>query len=344
MKKTVGEIAEIINGELSGDASIFIKGCAGLKEAQEGDLSFVANPKYIPLAEVTQASALIIPRDLSVPGKTFIRVDNPSLSFSKIIAIFSTETMVPIKGIHPTAIVAKDVQLGQDVALGPFVVVESGSRIGDRTAVHAGVYVGRKTQIGKDCLIYPNVTIREGILLGDRIVIHSGTVIGSDGFGYIQVEGKHHKIPQVGTVVVEDDVEIGACVTVDRARFDKTVIGRGTKIDNLVQIAHNVIIGEDCIIISQSGISGSVTIGKGVILAGQAGIAGHLTIGDGAIVAAKAGVSKSIAPHTQVTGYPARQIDKMMEVNAHVQLLPKYVKTIQDLKKRVDQLEKKLQA
>ncbi len=343
MKKTVGEIAKIIEGELCGDETVVITGFSGLKEAKEGDLSFVANHKYIALAQDVKASALIIPRDLSVPGKTFIRVDNPSWAFSRIVSIFVEELAIPLKGIHPTAVVAKEARIGKDVALGPYAVIEPGVVIGDGTAIHAGSYVGHKTVLGEDCLIYPNVTLRENISIGNRVIIHSGTVVGSDGFGYILVDGNHQKIPQVGTVVVEDDVEIGSCVTIDRARFDKTLIGRGTKIDNLVQIAHNVVIGENCIIISQSGISGSVTIGKGAILAGQAGIAGHLSIGDGAIVSAKAGVSKSIPANIQVTGYPARPIDKMMEINAHIQLLPKYVKTIKELKKRVDELEKKLQ-
>ncbi len=342
MKKSVGEIAKIVDGELCGDASVVIKGFSGLKEAQDGDLSFVANPKYIALAQETKASAIIVPRDLSVPGKTFIRADNPSWAFSRIVTLFVEETSIPLKGVHPTAVVAKDAQIGKDVAIGPHVVIEPGAAIGDRTAIHAGSYVGHRTVVGQDCLIYPNVTLRENISIGSRVTIHSGTVIGCDGFGYIAVEGKHHKIPQVGTVVIEDDVEIGSCVTIDRARFDQTRVGRGTKIDNLVQIAHNVLIGEDCIIISQSGISGSVTIGKGAILAGQAGIAGHLTIGDGAIVSAKAGVSKSIPANTQVTGYPARPIDKMMEINAHVQLLPRYVKTIQELKRKIEEIEKKV--
>ncbi len=342
MKKLVGEIAKIVEGELCGDASVEIKGFSGLKEAQEGDLSFVANPKYSALAQETKASAIIVPRDMSLPGKIFIRTDNPSLAFSRIVSLFVEETAVALKGVHPTAIIAKDATIGKDVALGPYVVIEPNVVIGDRTEIHAGCYVGHKTVIGRDCRIYPNVTVRESVFLGDRVVVHSGTVIGCDGFGYIPVDGKHQKIPQVGTVVIEDDVEIGSCVAIDRARFDQTRVGRGTKIDNLVQIAHNVLIGEDCIIVSQSGISGSVKIGKGAILAGQAGIAGHLTIGDGAIVSAKAGVSKSIPANTQVTGYPARPIGKMMEINAHVQLLPKYVKTIQELKKKIEELEKKI--
>ncbi len=343
MKKSVGEIAKIVGGELCGDPTVEITGFSGLKEAKEGDLSFVVNPKYSSLAEQTLASAIIVPRELSVPGKIFIRADNPSWAFSEVVALFVESTLIPLKGIHPTAIVAKDAKLGDHVALGPYVVVESGVVIGERTTIHAGSYIGHHSTIGQGCLIYPNVTIREHVTIHNRVIIHSGTVVGSDGFGYVTVDGKHQKIPQIGTVVIEDDVEIGSCVTIDRARFDKTFVGRGTKIDNLVQIAHNVVIGEDCIIVSQAGISGSVTVGKGAILAGQAGIAGHLTIGDGAIVSAKAGVSKSIPANTQVTGYPARPIDKMMEVNAHLQLLPKYVKTIQELKKRVEELEKKLQ-
>jgi len=342
MKKSVGEIATIVGGELCGDAALTISGFAGLKEAKEGDLSFVANAKYISLAETTNASVIIIPRDLSVPGKTFIRVENPSWAFAKIVSLFVEESTIPLKEIHPTAIVAKDVKIGSEVALGPYVVIEAGAVIGNRSAIHAGTYIGHHTILGENCLIYPNVTIRERVVIGNKVIIHSGTVIGADGFGYVPVDGKHEKIPQVGTVVIEDDVEIGACVTIDRARFDKTIVGRGTKIDNLVQIAHNVVIGQNALIAGQAGISGSVTVGNGAILAGQAGIAGHLSIGDGAIVSAKAGVSKSIPANTQVTGYPARPIEKMMEVNAHLQLLPKYVKTIQDLKKRVEELENKI--
>ena len=342
MHKTLREIATLIAGEVIGDDQVVITGFCGIKEAQEGDIVFLANPKYFPLAEKTKASAIIVPRHITVPGKNIIQTDNPSLAFTKIVSLSVGPGIEPIQGIHKTAVVASSVKMGRDVGVGACVVIEGHVTIGDGTTIHAGSYVGHHTVIGNGCLVYPNVTIREKITIGHRVTVHSGTVIGSDGFGYIDVQGTHVKIPQVGTVVVEDDVEIGANVTIDRARFDKTFIGRGTKIDNLVQIAHNVIIAENCIIVSQVGISGSTTIGKGAILAGQAGIVGHLTIGEGAIIAAQSGVSKSVPPHTQVWGFPARQHDKALEINAYTQRLPVYVKTIQELKKRVEALEEKL--
>ena len=342
MRKTLREIAGLIDGEVIGDDQTVITGFSGIKEAQDGDIVFLANPKYFPLAEKTKASAILVARHTSVPGKNIIRTDNPSLAFSKIVSLSDSHGIKPVHGIHKTAVIASDVKLGRDAGVGPHVVIEEGAIIGDGTVILAGSYVGHHTVIGNHCLFYPNVTIREKVTIHNRVIIHSGTVVGSDGFGYIDVEGTHVKIPQVGTVEIEDDVEIGANVTIDRARFDKTFIGRGTKIDNLVQIAHNVIIGEGCIIVSQVGISGSTRVGKGAILAGQAGIVGHLTIGEGAVVAAQSGVSKSVPPHTQVWGFPAKPHAKALEINAHTQRLPVYVKTIQELKKRIEVLEEKM--
>jgi UDP-3-O-[3-hydroxymyristoyl] glucosamine N-acyltransferase (EC 2.3.1.-) len=259
-----------------------------------------------------------------------------------MISLISPEDTKHPKGIHKTAIIAKSVKLGKGVAVGPFCVIEEGAQIGDRSVIYASCYIGYKTKIGKDCLIYPKISIRDKITIGDRVIIHGGTVIGSDGFGFATVKGLHHKIPQIGTVVIEDDVEIGANVTIDRARFDKTIIGRGTKIDNLVQIAHNVVVGENSIIVAQAGISGSTVIGNNVTLAGQAGLVGHITIGDGAIVAAQAGVTKSVPPNTMVSGYPAREHESARKVIACVQRLPELVETIRDLKKRIEELENKL--
>lgn len=342
MKKTLAQIAEIVQGEVVGDKGIVITGLSGVQEAHEGQLTFVANSKYITIARTTKASAVIVPRGMNIPGKSLIRTDNPSLAFAQIASLMLEEGVHRPKGIHPTAIIASDAVLGKNAAIGPYTVIESKAKIADGTVIYSGCYVGHHTAIGKDCLIYPNVTIRERLTIGDRVVIHSGTVLGSDGFGFVQLDGIHEKIPQLGTVIVEDDVEIGANVAIDRARFDKTLIGKGTKIDNLVQVAHNVIMGERCIIVSQVGISGSVKIGKGAILAGQAGIAGHLTIGEGAVVSAQSGVTKSVPPRTQVSGYPSRPHDEAKRVNACVQRLPHYIKTIQELEKRVGELEKKL--
>lgn len=342
LNKTLGEIARLVDGEVVGDEKLVITGLCGITEAQQGDLTFVANPRYFPLARKTKASAIITPRDIFKLEKPMILTDNPSLAFARVVSFLYNDAAQNLKGIHPTAVIAQDAEIGQDVYIGPYVVLESQVAIGDQTIIHSGTYLGRQTTVGKKCLIYSNTTVRERITIGHRVVIHCGAVIGSDGFGYTNVEGVHEKIPQIGTVVIEDDVEIGANVTIDRARFDKTVIGRGTKIDNLVQIGHNVIIGENCIIVAQAGISGSVRIEKGAILAGQAGIAGHLTIGEGAVIAAQAGVTKSVPPFAKVSGYPAKPHEMAKRVNASLQRLPYYVKTIQELKERIEGLEAKL--
>lgn len=342
IRKTLKEVAQLIDGEVVGDEDVVITGISGIKEAQDGDLTFLANPKYIHLMDVTKATAIITSREIKSAPKPIIRTDNPSLAFAKMVSFLAPNEQVHPSGIHPTAVIGQNVKLGRDVALQPHVVLSDHVELGDRTVVYAGCYVGHHAKIGADCLIYPNVSIRERIEIGDRVVIHSGSVIGSDGFGFATVKGVHHKIPQIGTVVVEDDVEIGANVTIDRARFGKTLIGRGTKIDNLVQIAHNVTIGENSIIVAQAGISGSTMIGKNVTLAGQAGLVGHITIGDNAVIAGQAGVTKSVPPDTCVSGYPAKPHDKAKRINACVQKLPGLFKAVKQLEDKISELERKL--
>ena len=342
MKKTLAEIAKIVDGEVVGDKDLVITGLSGIQEAKEGDLTFLADSKYISFCEKTKASAIITSRDIEIPEKSIIRTDNPSLAFTDLISAVTEGSAQRLKGVHEAAFIAEDAVIGNNVAVGPCAIIGSKAAVGDNTVIFGGSYVGHDTTIGADCLIYPNVTIREHVTIGNHVVVHSGTVIGSDGFGYIQIDGVHKKIPQLGTVVIEDDVEIGANVAVDRARFDKTVIGRGSKIDNLVQVAHNVVMGENCIIISQVGISGSVNIGKGAILAGQAGIIGHVTIGEGAIIYAQSAVAKAVPAHTRVSGYPARLHMEAKRIQAYTQRLPQYVKAIQELEKKVEKLETRL--
>jgi UDP-3-O-[3-hydroxymyristoyl] glucosamine N-acyltransferase len=344
MQKNVGEIAKFLGGELIGDPDLVIKGLSGVGEAQPGDLTFIANPKYFPLIDKTKATAIICPLTMTALGRVLIRVENPSLAFAKAVTLFLGEPVPLCQGIHPTAIISPAAKLGKGVAVGPYAVIEKGACLGERSIVGSNSYIGYDVTVGADCLVYPNVVIREQSVLGNRVVVHSGTVIGADGFGYVNVDGRHQKIPQVGIVEIQDDVEIGANVTVDRARFDKTVIGSGTKIDNLVQIAHNVRIGKNCIIISQVGISGSSVLEDNVILAGQVGLAGHLTIGAGAVVAAKSGVSNSIAAGEVYWGYPAKPQQEARRVNACVQRLPHYVQIILDLKKKVEELERAFKA
>jgi UDP-3-O-[3-hydroxymyristoyl] glucosamine N-acyltransferase len=342
MHKTLREIAKLIDGEVVGDENIVITGVAGIKEATDGDITFLANPKYFPYIEKTSAAAVITSHEIKEAPKPIIRTENPSLAFAKMLSLIAPCEIKHPQGIHPTAILGKDVSLGADVAIGPYAVIEDKVSIGDKTIIYAGCFIGHDTKIGSNTLIYSHVSIRERITIGNRVIIHSGTVIGSDGFGYVAVEGVHRKIPQIGTVEIGDDVEIGANVTIDRARFDKTIIGRGTKIDNLVQIAHNVVTGENCIIVAQVGISGSTTLGKDVILAGQVGLVGHITVGDGAVVMAQSGVSKSIPAKTMVWGSPAKPANVAKRINACIQNLPRLHDTVAELKKKVEELDKRL--
>lgn len=342
MQKTLKEIAGLIGGKLAGDEAITIKGVAGIKEAQEGEITFVANPKYFSLIHTTCASAIIAPEDLGDCSLPVIRVENPSLAFAKVVSFFAQSVLTHPKGIHPSAILGKGVLLGKDVAIGPYAVIDEEACIGDEAIIYPGCFVGRYAKIGSHSLIYANVSIRERVTIGSRVIIHSGAVIGSDGFGFVTIEdGSRQKIPQTGTVEIGDDVEIGANVAIDRARFEKTVIGKGTKIDNLVQIAHNVIVGDNSIIVAQAGISGSTVIGRGVTIAGQAGLAGHISVGESAVIAAQAGVTKSVPANTIVSGYPAKPHETAKRINACVQNLPKLYEEVKRLNKKIEELESK---
>lgn len=339
MQKTLKEIAGFVGGELVGDGSVVIRGVAGIEDAVEGEITFLANPKYRPYLDKTKASAVITSRDIDKSLRPIIKTDNPSLAFVRVVSFILPSQQEFPAGIHKTAIIGKNVKLGAGVAIGAYAIIEDGVSIGEKSIICQQSFLGRGCIVGKNTLVYPQVTIREGILIGDRVIIHSGSVIGSDGFGYVTVEGKHHKIPQVGTVIIEDDVEVGSNVSIDRARFDKTVVGRGTKIDNLVHIAHNVIIGENCFIVAQVGISGSTKIGNNVILAGQVGIVGHVEIGDNVIVMAQSGVSKSVPSGSMMWGFPAKPANIAKRVNASVQNLPRLYEAVAELKKKIRELE-----
>jgi len=342
IRKTLKEIASLVGGEIVGNQEVVINGVAGIREAGPGEITFLANPKYLGLLETCAAAAIVTSKEIKSCLKPIIRTENPSLAFVKIVALFSQDRQIHFSGIHPSVILGKGVSLGKDVAIAPYTVLADRVVIGDRSVVYSGVFIGERSKIGSDCLIYSNVSIRENSSIGSRVIIHSGAVIGSDGFGFIPVEGRQYKIPQVGFVEIGDDVEIGANTAIDRARFDKTVIGSATKIDNLVHIAHNVVVGENCIIVAQAGISGSTTIGRGATLAGQAGLVGHINIGEGAIVAAQAGVTKSVPANTVVSGYPAQEHSVAKRVNACVQNLPRLYDSVKKLQKKIEELESKL--
>jgi UDP-3-O-[3-hydroxymyristoyl] glucosamine N-acyltransferase len=342
MQIALRELAGIIGGDLTGDGAVMISGVAGIREAVAGTITFLANPRYEAFLHTTNASAVIAIRGTTHATKPLVLSDNPYLTFIKAVEFFVPADNNNPPGIHPTAIIAPTASLGTGVSVGPHCVIESGVAVGDGTAVLAGTYVGRDSRLGSNCLVYPNVTIREGIGIGNRVIVHSGAVIGSDGFGFVKDGDVHRKIPQIGNVVVGDDVEIGANVTIDRATTGTTYVGRGTKIDNLVQIGHNVRIGDNCVLIAQVGVGGSTEVGNGVTLAGQSGLCGHITIGDGAVVAAQAGVTKSVEAGMTVSGYPAREHGQANKILASLQKLPELMKKVADIGERLRKLEEKL--
>ena len=322
-------------GELVGDPALKITGAASLGEAVPGEISFYSDPRYGPLLRKTRASAVFVPPDFADSIATAqIRVSHPNKAFEQVVLKFAPKPITFTRGIHPSAVIDASVQLGERVSIQPYVVIEAGTRIGDDTVIGAGSYIGHGTVIGAACLIYPRVTIRERSRIGSRVIIHSGVVIGADGFGFEMVDGKHKKILQFGIVQIDDDVEIGANTTVDRARFGRTWIQQGVKIDNLVQIAHNVVIGKNSVIVAQTGISGSTRVGERVTMAGQVGIVGHVEIADGSVIAAQSGVSKSV-PGGVWFGYPARPIKETKQ-----QIV--WIRSLGKLFARVKEIEKKL--
>lgn len=331
------ELAGLVGGEIKGSPDIVLKGVAALNDATENDISFLANRKYQSQIADTGAGAIIVGKDFDgdPEGKTVILCDDPNVAFSKAVEIFSPEPVKYPAGIHESAVVHESVKLGEGSSVCANAVVEEGVEIGRNTVIGAGVYLGHFTKIGDDCLIYPNVTVRERCTLGSRIIIHSGTVIGSDGYGFAPGPQGIIKLPQVGVVQIDDDVEIGANCAIDRARFGKTWLKRGVKLDNMVHVAHNVEVGEFSMLIGQSGVAGSAKIGRGVIVAAQAGINGHITIGDGVRVAGTSGVLKDVPPGKQVLGTPAEFPKEFMERFS----LPRKFRKLSD---RIKALEKKL--
>jgi len=332
---TLQELATTSGGELVGDGSVEITGAASLAEAAPGEISFFGNRKYIGLLRKTRASALFVPPDFAEPiNAAQIRVSNPTKAFEQVVLKFAPKPIKFAPGIHASAVVDPSAQLGQRVSVQPHAVIEAGARIGDDTIIGAGSYIGHETIIGSACLIYPLVTVRERSRIGSRVIIHSGAVIGADGFGFEIVDGRQEKIQQLGIVQIDDDVEIGANTTVDRARFGRTWIQQGVKIDNLVQIAHNVVIGKNSVIVAQTGISGSTRVGERVIMGGQVGIVGHIEIADGTMIAAQSGISKSV-PGGVWFGYPAVPIAEAKQQIAWIHRLGKLFARVKEIERKL---------
>ena len=334
MPFTAAEIARQLGGEIAGDASVVLTGFAAADLARSGDLTFAENETYLARAEQSAAAAILVPKQATQSGKTLIRVANPRVAFARVLPLFFPEaTFAP--GVHPSAVIAVSAQIDPTAHIGPGCVVGERTKIGPRAVLQSLVHVDDDVTVGEDSRLFPNVTIYPRTQIGQRVRIQAGAVIGSDGFGYVFDQGQHVKVSQIGNVILQDDVEIGANTTIDRGALGSTVIGRGTKIDNLVQIGHNVVTGEHCIVISQVGIAGSTKLGNHVTLAGQVGLAGHLTIGNRVIVSAQAGVMTDIPDGGKWLGAPARPDRDMKRIFIAMERLPELVKRVKELERKL---------
>jgi len=336
----LSELADKTGGRISGSPDVEITGVAGTGDARKGDITYLINKKHLSDVLSSDVSAVIvnesiheiITREGPITASLLI-ADNPQYIFAKALEIFYVKQPAHT-GISEKAVISENAAVGTDVTIHPTAFISSNVKVGDRTTISPGVFIGENVSIGSDTFIHPNVTIRENVVIGNNVIIHSGTVIGSDGFGYVFENGSHYKIPQVGGVVIEDDVEIGANTAIDRATLGNTIIGCGTKIDNLVQVAHNVKIGKKCIIAGQVGISGSVEVGDGVVLAGQVGIRDHLKIGSRAIVSAQTGVVSDIPEGEIYSGTPAIPHKVWLRVQSIYSKLPELIKRLKEIEKK----------
>lgn len=338
------EVAAMLNAEIEGSGDVDIQRVAKIEEARDGDISFVANPKYHKYIKTTHASAVIVATDLQIGVSrtlTLLRVKDPYVSFLKVLRHFNPPVDPLPPGIHPTAVIANSATLGANVRVGAHVVIGERASVGGNSMISHNVVLGDDVKVGENTLLYPNVAVYNSCRIGSRVIIHSGTAIGSDGFGFApKPDGTYEKIPQFGIVVIEDDVEIGANCTVDRATLGETRIKRGVKLDNLIQVAHNVVIGENTVSAAQAGISGSTKIGKNCMLGGQVGLTGHLEIADGTKIGAQSGVHRSIEkPNTTIFGSPAYPQREAFRIQGSITQLPDLRDTVRELQKRVEQLE-----
>ncbi len=333
MITTLREVASWVNGELCGDASTPIRDARPLQDAAEGDITFVEHDKHLTAWESCRASAAIVPKSLAINGKPVIRVDDPLAAFVQVVQRLRPPKTVRPRGISPLAHIHPSVVVGEGASIGPYVVIEEGTVLGARCTLHAGVAIGRNCRIGDDVTIYPHAVLYDDTIVGHRVIIHAHAVIGADGFGYRTHRGEHIKMPQLGWVEIEDDVEIGAGTTIDRGTFAATRIGRGTKIDNLVMIGHNCRIGRHNLLCSQVGIAGSCTTGDYVVMAGQVGVADHRTIGDRAVIGAKSGVPRDVPADAQVLGSPAIPRTEQARIVAALEKLPELRREVARIKK-----------
>jgi len=338
----ISEIAELVGATVEGDEDLDINGLAKIEQAESGQLSFIANPKYAKFIETTGASAVIVDHDFPKSDKTLLRAKNPYFTFLQLTRHFYRQVHPVQPGVHHSAVLEQNVSLGKNVAIGSHVYIGENVDIGDNTVIYPGVFIGPNVSIGCNTIVYANVSVREACTIGNDCILHMGAVIGSDGFGFAFEEGEYHKLPQMGNVVIQDKVEIGANTTIDRATLGSTIIKTGAKLDNLIQIAHNVEIGEHTAIAAQTGISGSTQIGRYVQIGGQVGIVGHIKIHDKVILGAQAGVTKEVPEGEFYNGYPARPFKAERKQVAALYRLPELLKKVREMELKIDELEEKL--
>lgn len=341
MSLSIKEISDLVGGKIVGSQDISINNVAKIDEAGKGDITFLYLPSYDKYFDSTKASAVLVKEDFSKSRNdvTLIKVDAPEKAFLKIILNYFTPQF-NLEGIDPSASIHSSAKIGSNVAIGKNVVVSAGCKVGNNSKLYHNSVLFEDVEVGTDCLLFSNISIRENSKIGNRVIIHSGTVIGSDGFGFNPNEkGVYQKVPQIGNVVVEDDVEIGSNVSIDRAALGSTIIKRGVKIDNLVQIAHNVVIGEDTVISSQTGISGSTKVGNNCVIAGQVGVVGHIEISDKVVLMAQSGISKPISKPGYYFGSPAKELKTAGILEAHIRNLPDYSSRIKQLESEIKRLE-----
>jgi UDP-3-O-[3-hydroxymyristoyl] glucosamine N-acyltransferase len=335
---SLADLGAKLGADVIGDANHEISGVGPLDTAESEHLSFLHNPKYVEEARSSAAGAILVADAEMLPGRNVLVCPEPYLALAHALEIFHPVTR-PEPGVHTSAVVGDNASVGEGASIGPMVSVAPGASIGARSVIGPGCVLGRDVSVGADCVLHPRVVIEDRCRIGDRCIIHSGTVVGADGFGFATVDGAHHKVPQVGIAVIEDDVELGANVCIDRAALGETRIGRGTKVDNLVQIAHNVQIGEHCLVVAQVGISGSCRIGHHTVFAGQSGCSGHLDIGSGVVLSARAVAIKDVPDGVTLSGYPARPHREWLKTQANLQRLAGLREKVKELEERLAELE-----
>lgn len=336
---TVRQLAEIVGGSVRGDADVRVCGVAGVSEARSDQATWVSNPKYARKLEHSKAGMVLVPVDFGPTPMPALLCRHIERSVAKLLGAFAVPASKPDPGVHPTAVVHETARIGPDPAIGPCAVVDADVRIGASCVIHAGVFIGRGTTIGDHCVLWPNAVVRDGCVLGSRVTIHPNAAIGADGLGFYFDEGRHNKVPHIGGVILEDDVEIGACACVDRAKFGNTIVGQGTKIDNLVQIAHNVHIGNHCVMAGLTGIAGSARVGDYCLFGGHAGVTDNVTIGPRAQVAGHSVAVKDVPEGMTVSGFPAREHREELRERARLRRVPALAEKVKDIIARVERLE-----